>query len=58
MASRNADKAKVAIEDLKNDTGKEALFLHLDLASLNGVRRAAEEFLSKEQKLDTLYNSA
>lgn len=58
MASRSADKAKAAIEELKKDTGKEALFLHLDLASLNGIRRAAEEFLGKEQKLDTLYNSA
>ncbi|KAG6853457.1 putative secondary metabolism biosynthetic enzyme [Blastosporella zonata] len=57
MASRNAEKAKDAIEELKKDTGKEASFLELDLASLNSVRKAAEEFLSKEQELHTLFNN-
>lgn len=58
MASRSAEKAQAAIEDLKKDTGKEAHFLQLDLSSLKGVRKAAEEFLQKEQELHTLYNSA
>ena len=58
MASRSAEKAQAAIEDLKKDTGKEAQFLQLDLSSLKGVRKAAEEFLQKEQELHTLYNSA
>lgn len=57
VASRNSDKAKAAIEELCRDTGKEAFFLHLDLASLSGVRKAAEEFLSKERELHTLYNN-
>ena len=58
MASRSAEKAQAAIEDLKKDTGKEAHFLQLDLSSLKGVRKATEEFLQKEQELHTLYNSA
>jgi retinol dehydrogenase 12 len=44
MASRNQAKAEAAIQDLKVETGKEALFLKLDLASLKAVKGAAEEF--------------
>jgi len=44
MASRNAEKAKAAIEDLKAKTGREAEFLQLDLADLSSVRKAAEEY--------------
>ena len=58
MASRNAEKAKAAIDELKKDTGREAHFLQLDLSSLKGIRKAAEEFLGQEQELHTLYNSA
>ncbi|KAK7451072.1 short-chain alcohol dehydrogenase [Stygiomarasmius scandens] len=57
MASRNPEKAKAAIEDLKAKTGKEALFLKLDLADLKNVKAAAEEFLSKEQQLHALFNN-
>lgn len=44
MASRNRSRAEPAIADLKEKTGKEAIFLQLDLASLRSVKRAAEEF--------------
>ena len=44
MASRNKAKADEAIAELKNETGNEALFLELDLADLNSVKRAVEEF--------------
>ncbi|KNZ74067.1 hypothetical protein J132_08238 [Termitomyces sp. J132] len=57
MASRNVAKGKAAIEELKKDTGKEALFLELDLASLTSVRRAAAEFFEKEKELHTLFNN-
>ncbi|KAG6917179.1 hypothetical protein DXG01_003615 [Tephrocybe rancida] len=57
MASRNPEKAKAAIEELKKDTGKQAVFLELDLASLKSVRKAADEFLSKEQELHVLFNN-
>ncbi|KAF5371625.1 hypothetical protein D9758_003597 [Tetrapyrgos nigripes] len=57
MASRNTEKAKAAIEDLKKKTGKEALFLKLDLADLMSVKAAAEEFMSKEKELHALFNN-
>ncbi|PCH37266.1 NAD(P)-binding protein [Wolfiporia cocos MD-104 SS10] len=45
MASRSKDKAEAAIQELKEQTGKEAIFLELDLSNLTSVRKAAEEFL-------------
>lgn len=45
MASRSKDKATEAISRLKDETGKEAIFLELDLGSLASVRKAAQEFL-------------
>ena len=45
LAARNNDKAKAAIADLKYATGKEAIFLKLDLSSLGSIKTAAEEFL-------------
>lgn len=58
IAARSQEKAEVAIKDLKNSTGKEALFLKLDLANLKSVKASAEEYLSKETTLDVLFNSA
>ena len=45
MAARDRKKAEVAIEELKKETGREALFLELNLANLASVRKAAESFL-------------
>ena len=45
LATRNEDRAKAAIEDLKEMTGKEAIFLKLDLSSLRSIKAAANEFL-------------
>jgi retinol dehydrogenase 12 len=44
IAARNQKKAEEAIDDLKETTGKEALFLPLDLADLKSVKTAAEDF--------------
>lgn len=44
MASRSKEKAEAAIERLKAETGKEAIFLQLDLADKAAVRKAANEF--------------
>jgi retinol dehydrogenase-12 len=46
LAARSATKAKAAIAELKDQTGKEANFLQLDLSDLPSVRKSAEEFLS------------
>jgi retinol dehydrogenase-12 len=58
IAARSRPKAEEAIKDLKTQTGKEALFLKLDLADLKSVKKAAEDFLSKEERLNVLFNNA
>lgn len=58
IASYNADKAAAAIAELKRDTGKEAVFLKLDLADLASIKAAAAEFSAKEPALHVLYNNA
>ncbi|KAI0794521.1 NAD(P)-binding protein [Fomes fomentarius] len=58
MAARSRDKALKAIEELKAETGKEAHHIQLDLSSLASVRKAAQEFLSNESELHTLFNNA
>ncbi|PCH40328.1 NAD(P)-binding protein [Wolfiporia cocos MD-104 SS10] len=58
MASRSKEKADEAIKHLKEETGKAAIFLELDLSDLSSVRRAAKEFLSKESELHALFNNA
>ena len=45
IAARSQEKAEAAIKDLKQETGKEALFLKLDLSDLKSVKAAAEEFM-------------
>jgi NAD(P)-dependent dehydrogenase (short-subunit alcohol dehydrogenase family) len=44
MANRSTEKSEAAIKKLKDDTGKDAIFLKLDLASLEAVKAAAAEF--------------
>ncbi|KAG8873056.1 hypothetical protein FRB97_007059 [Tulasnella sp. 331] len=57
MASRSRSKAEDAIADLKSETGKEAISLELDLASLDAVTKAAREFQAQETDLHVLFNS-
>lgn len=45
MASRDESKARAAISELKEQTGKEAIYLELNLANLASVRKSAAEFL-------------
>ncbi|KAJ7643725.1 NAD-P-binding protein [Roridomyces roridus] len=47
------------MKDISESTGKTDIhFLQLDLADLAAVRKAAEEYLSKEQELHVLINNA
>ena len=46
LAARNLPKANAAIAELKDETGKEPIFLQLDLADIPAVRKSAKEFLS------------
>ncbi|KAF8815943.1 NAD(P)-binding protein [Phlegmacium glaucopus] len=58
IAARNEEKAKSAIDELREQTGKEAIFLKLDLADLQSIKTAAEDFVSKEKELHVLFNNA
>ncbi|TBU22526.1 NAD(P)-binding protein [Dichomitus squalens] len=58
LAARSEEKAKAAISSLKKETGKEAIFLKLDLASLAAVKEAVDVYLSKENELHILFNNA
>ena len=61
VAARSEEKATKAIKEIKdlhpNSTGQIA-FLHLDLSDLTTIKKSAEEFLSKEDRLDVLWNNA
>jgi NAD(P)-dependent dehydrogenase (short-subunit alcohol dehydrogenase family) len=59
IATRSEERARSSIDELKQDTGRDSIFfLKLDLADLPSVKTAAEEFISKESELHTLYNNA
>ena len=59
LAGRDGGKCEAAAKKLKEETkGKEPVILQLDLADLVSVRKAAEEFLEKEERLDVLFNNA
>lgn len=61
IAARSEERALQAIEGIKaaapDSTGK-LEFLHLDLADLSTIKASADAFLSKESKLDVLFNNA
>ncbi|KAJ7642683.1 hypothetical protein DFH06DRAFT_1283512 [Mycena polygramma] len=57
MAARSQSKAEAAIKELKEQTGKDALFLKLDLGDLKTIKVSAAEFLSKEPELHVLFNN-
>ena len=44
LAARNKTRAEAAIKSLKSTTGKEAIFLEIDLADLDSIKRAVDEF--------------
>ena len=59
MACRNLDKANRAAEQIRalHPSGQ-VVVMQLDLADLNSVRRFAENFLTKYDRLDLLINNA
>jgi retinol dehydrogenase-12 len=61
VANSLADKANAAITWMKethpSSTGS-LTFLRLDLNDLEGIKDSAQEFLSKEKRLDVLWNNA
>jgi NAD(P)-dependent dehydrogenase (short-subunit alcohol dehydrogenase family) len=61
MAARNESKAAAAIANLKVDGlspgNGQVMFLQLDLDDPRNAKKAAEEYLSKETRLDILINN-
>lgn len=61
IAARSSEKVSNAIDSIKTafPNSKGALeYLHLDLDDLSTIKASAEEFLSKEKRLDVLWNNA
>ncbi|KAJ6529842.1 NAD(P)-binding protein [Mycena capillaripes] len=57
LGARSPEKAAAAIKRLEDETKNAAIFLHLDLADLRSVRKAADTFLAQESRLDILFNN-
>jgi len=59
IAARSEERSQSAIEELKQETGKDSVFfLKLDLSDLASIKATAEEFVGKESELHALYNNA
>jgi NAD(P)-dependent dehydrogenase (short-subunit alcohol dehydrogenase family) len=59
ILSRNESKTLDVINEIKNQTGNDKIeFVHIDLADLESVRRAAKEILSRKVPIDILMNNA
>ncbi|PSR79872.1 hypothetical protein PHLCEN_2v6860 [Hermanssonia centrifuga] len=58
LGARSQSKAEQAIHDLQQETGKTAIFLQMDLADFDSVKRAAEDFKSRETELHILFLNA
>ncbi|KAI0073653.1 NAD-P-binding protein [Panus rudis PR-1116 ss-1] len=62
MGARSEEKAKAAIERLKKEGlgpgNGEVIWLPLDLSDPKEAKKAAEDFLTKEKRLDVLINNA
>ncbi|MDE0067841.1 MAG: SDR family NAD(P)-dependent oxidoreductase [Acidimicrobiaceae bacterium] len=59
LAVRDLDKGEQAVDDIRSDHPSAQLELQqLDLASLDSVRSASEEILSRFERLDLLINNA
>ncbi|KAI0630119.1 NAD-P-binding protein [Trametes polyzona] len=58
IATRSKDRAEHAIAELREQTGREASFLRLDLGDLDSVKAAAEDYKRRESQLDALILNA
>ncbi|MEM9820066.1 MAG: SDR family oxidoreductase [Bacteroidota bacterium] len=59
MMARNKAKGEEAVKEVKTATGNAKVFLQMiDLASMQSVRKAAQELLDHHQRIDVLINNA
>ena len=56
--ARNQEKATAVIKEIKAQGNESADFIKCDLDSLDSVRKAANEFKTRYQRLDVLINNA
>jgi retinol dehydrogenase-12 len=54
LAARSESKAQAALEELEKETGKEAIFLKLDLSDLDATKKSAQEFLEYVSPLSSI----
>jgi retinol dehydrogenase 12 len=58
MVGRNPDKTVQAVNELKEDTGSTTIdYLLADLSLMSEVRKLADEFKAKYDRLDVLLNN-
>ncbi|MCJ1471404.1 hypothetical protein MMC13_000043 [Lambiella insularis] len=57
-SEEKASKAMTAMKKLHPESKGQLIFLHLDLADLTTIKKSAEEFLSKDERLDVLWLNA
>ena len=59
LVSRSPERCQAAAESIRQETGNpEVDFIAADLSSLVEIRRAAQEFLKRQRRLDVLVNNA
>lgn len=59
MLSRSQSRAYAAIDQIKKlNPAAQIKFIPFDLTSIDSCKKAATEFLTKEQRLDILINNA
>ena len=58
MLCRSLDKTKVVRDEIVAETKGEVDIYHLDLSSLESVRKCADEIKAKETKIDILIDNA
>lgn len=61
IAVRSESKARAAMDELKTlypDSKGQLVYLHLDLADLASIKASALDFISREMRLDVLWNNA
>jgi retinol dehydrogenase-12/retinol dehydrogenase-13 len=59
MLVRDSEKSRKAYEEIKKESGSELVrLIYIDLASLESIRKSADELKSKISKIDLLINNA
>lgn len=58
MLCRDLQKAKLAAEEIHNETGNAVVVYPLDLASIEAIRKTADTLKETEPKIHILINNA